>query len=114
MYTIYVHCRKIYNLFVQALETDRNFIFTECTYIVFIKFCKNCKILLMRVEPSIVQIFCQSMLCCYCLYLFTIHELGTKPGDYTREIKLKFIHIHVPLLSSKCNDWRIKHQTLHD
>jgi peptide chain release factor 2 len=31
------------------------------------------------------------------LYLFTIHELGTKPGDYTREIKLKFIHIHVPL-----------------
>jgi len=23
IYTIYVHCRKIYNLFVQALETGR-------------------------------------------------------------------------------------------
>ena len=38
IYTIYVHCRKIYNLFVQALETGRkaslwrvqiNFIFND-------------------------------------------------------------------------------------
>jgi hypothetical protein len=53
-YTIYVHCRKIYNLFVRALETGRKtiiwqaflacfasstnqfYIYRQCVYIVFI------------------------------------------------------------------------------
>ena len=39
-YTIYIHCRKIYNLFVQALETGRKTSFSrlfriECKLILY-------------------------------------------------------------------------------
>ena len=43
---LYIHCRKIYNLFVRTLETGANFpffIFTDNMYIVFILQCQTVK-----------------------------------------------------------------------
>ena len=94
----YVYCLKIYNLFVQALETDKknkplatsankfNF-YQQCTYLVFITQCqklqKQLPILSKTAEASIISTF--SMVCsvtsasyCYRFFSCALQEAGTR------------------------------------
>ena len=116
MHAISVHCRKIYSLFVRALETGRNATANKsCTYIVFIMQCqivntktnKNKQQLrnfLKRWETSVVLIVFQwcflsrSRLYCYRLLLFVLLE------SVTRKVIFWSVEVHVynRHLSSQC------------
>ena len=122
--TIYVHCLKIWILFVQALKTDKNVKPRWAFLAVFTEIADKIYFYIQCISLFLIQtihVYCvysakskiqTTAKCCYTVPIsYCLLYMNRVPGDcymYSRQIKQTLILMHVPLLYRICNDFRIK------